>query len=599
LPDVVRTIRRERAFDRTVLLMAVRRFLRFMKTVGHLALPYFRSEERWSARLLLAAVVGVELGLVVVAVLINRWNAAFYNALQDRDWHAFVIQLQVFGLLAAVQIGAMVYQQYLTQWLTIRWRRWMTVRLVDRYLDGPTHYRMQIAEKVTDNPDQRIAEDVRIFITSTLGLGVNFLGNLVSLFSFVTILWTLSSAVPLMVGGVDLAVPGYLVWAALAYAAFGTLMAHAVGKKLIPLNFEQQRREADFRFQLVRLRENSESIAFLKGEDAERRALGDRFGAVAGNFHQLMNRQKLLTLVTAAYSQASVIFPYVAVAPLYFGGIMQLGVMMQTVSAFGQVRAAFSFFVTSYPSIADWAAVVQRLAGFEAAMLAADGAASALRRGTGTQLLAVTGLEASAPGMTAVLGRLADLAVAPGERVLLSGPSGAGKTSLFRALGGIWPFATGHVEEGARRPHFVPQRSYFPLGTLRDALAYPRSGKGLSDAAAAGALAAVGLGALGPKLDAAEPWSQRLSGGEQQRLALARALLFEPDLLFLDEATSALDEEAEIELHRALRAWLPETAIISVAHRASLAEEHDRTVCVERVAAAPPLTEGTVPASAR
>jgi putative ATP-binding cassette transporter len=548
---------------------------------SRIAFPYFRSEDGFAGRVLLGTVIALQLFQVWLNVRFNTWYKTFYDALQNKDWDTFIWQLGVFALLAAFFIAAAVYQLYLQQWLQIRWRRWLTTRYLGRWLSEGTHYRMRLKGDAADNPDQRIADDIKQFINQTLDIGISLLGSIVTLISFVVILWTLSSGNPLVIGSRSFEIPGYLVWAALIYATLGTWVTHLVGRPLIKLNFDQQRYEADFRFSLVRLRENAEEVTLLSGEKAEEERLSDRFARVVGNWYGIMQRTKQLTFLTAGYSQVAVIFPFLVVSPLYFAGSMMLGGLMQIASAFGQVQGALSFFVKAYSDIADWKAVLNRLAGFDASI---DWAQSlddkALRvehvADGGATHLHADDLVVSLPNGQEIV-RASDLRIAPAERVLVTGPSGSGKTSLFRALGGVWPFGSGNI----RIPHganvlVLPQKPYLPLGTLRGALAYPGPQEAFSAEEIEEVLNAVGLEHLHAGLDETAYWSDRLSVGEQQRLSVARALLQEPDWLFLDEATSALDEQSEAMLYRLLLERLPDAAIVSIAHRSSLVVFHDR-----------------------
>jgi putative ATP-binding cassette transporter len=551
-----------------------------VKEFTHIALPYYRSEDRWAGRVLLTTVIALQLFQVWLNVRFNAWYNTFYTALQDKDWNTFIWQLGVFTVLAVFFIISAVYQVYLQQWLQIRWRNWLTKRYLGRWLAQGTHYRMRLKGDQADNPDQRIADDIRDFVDSTLNIGIALLGSIVTLISFVVILWTLSSSTPLMIGSRSFYIPGYLVWAALLYAILGTWVTHLVGKPLIKLNFDQQRYEADFRFSLVRLRENAEEVTLLAGEPAEEERLRDRFSWVIRNWYDIMNRRKRLTFLTAGYSQVALIFPFLVVSPIYFFGALTLGGLMQIVSAFGQVQGALSFFVTAYTSIADWKAVLNRLAGFEASMAWAQGldkTAPRLEFATdGGKALLVDDLAVSLPNGQEIV-RLSGLSISPGEHILVTGPSGAGKTSLFRALGGVWPFGSGsiRVPQGAS-VLVLPQRPYLPLGTLRGALAYPGPQDAFTPDEIEEVLDAVGLAQLRGELDVTAYWADKLSGGEQQRMSIARALLQKPQWLFLDEATSALDEKSEGELYRLLVARLPGTAIVSIGHRASLTQFHDR-----------------------
>ncbi|HEV3242575.1 MAG TPA: ABC transporter ATP-binding protein/permease [Methyloceanibacter sp.] len=545
-----------------------------------IAVPYFRSEDGWAGRALLVAVIALQLFQVWLNVRFNAWYKTFYDALQNKDWDTFIWQLGVFSVLAAFFIVSAVYQIYLQQWLQIRWRRWLTNRYLGRWLGNGTHYRMRLKGDSADNPDQRIADDIKQFINNTLDIGISLLGSIVTLISFVVILWNLSASTPLVIGSQSFNIPGYLVWAALIYAIIGTWVTHLVGKPLVRLNFDQQRYEADFRFSLVRLRENAEEVTLLAGEPAEKERLLDRFGRVVGNWYGIMQRTKRLTFLTAGYSQVAIIFPFIVVSPLYFAGSMMLGGLMQIASAFGQVQGALSFFVKAYSDIADWKAVLNRLAGFDASMDWAKSLDTAAPRVShvsdgGTAMLA-DDLTVSLPSGEAIV-RATGLEIGPAERVLVTGPSGSGKTSLFRALGGVWPFGAGTV----RIPHnakllVLPQRPYLPLGTLRGALAYPGPQESFTPPEIDDVLRATDLDGLRDSIDETAYWADRLSMGEQQRLSIARALLQKPDWLFLDEATAALDEPAEAMLYRLLLERLPDTAIVSIGHRSSLVMFHER-----------------------
>lgn len=544
-----------------------------LKTTWRLATPYFSgvSEERWSARALGTSIIVIELALVGVLVRLNAWQGDFFNALQERNWDVYTTQLVFFTGLAAAFIALAVLQYVLNAYLQIRWRRWMTERYLARWLQGGAHYRMKMTGDEADNPDQRIAEDVKLFIRLTLGLGLRIFGQAVTLASFVVVLWVLSTEAPVRLFDVDLAIPGHLVWAALIYAVIGTAVAHLIGRRLIQLNFREQRFEADFRFALVRVRENGEAIAVQKGEPTEVRGLLGRFRSVIGNAIDQMNVQKWLTGFTAMYNQAAVIIPYVLVAPAYFLGVIQLGALMRTASAFAQVQTAFSVFVDAYAQLAEWKSVVDRLAGFHDAVdHASDPSRVASRIDVITDpgdAFVAEGLRVDTPSGTPIV-RLPGLALKAGERRTMSGPSGSGKTSLLRGLSGAWPWGHGRVRvPRGSKVLVLPQRPYLPLGTLRAALTYPAAPHSVPDADVRATLDAMGLGALAVRLDAEENWAAVLSGGEQQRVALARAALAKPDWLLLDEATAALDPEMERRVLEALVAELPSTGMIAISHR--------------------------------
>ena len=566
----------------------------FLKDAWRLAIPYFRSEERWSARGLLASIIALNLASVGLSVLFNFWRADFYNALQAKDWDTFVQLILIyhrtatgftfgFTVLAFTHIGVAIYQIYLNQWLQIRWRRWLTAGFLEQWLADRAYYRISLttdrAGIGTDNPDQRIAEDLRDFTEATLTLSLGLMRSVVSLFSFLTILWALSGAIELF----GIRIPGYLFWVAVVYAAVGTVFTHLVGRPLAAIMFRQQRVEADFRYALVRLRENMEGIALYHGEAEENHTLLHRFTAVVGNWRAIMTRTKLLNMVVVGQGQASAIFPILMIAPGYFAGRVQLGQMLQTVGAFEQVLSSLSWVVNAYSSLAQWRAIVERLATFQRAIVAArEAATQGIAVDTSADnTLRLEHLTVALPNETALLQDTA-LTLLPGTATVIAGPSGSGKSTLFRAIAGIWPFGRGQVHQPSGRCLFLPQRPYIPLGSLRHIVCYPTPPGAHTHEEIGQALRDAGLPQLVDHLDADEPWAQRLSGGEQQRLALARALLAKPDWLFLDAATASLEPEAEAQLYRTLKERLPHTTIVSIAHQPSVAAFHDRHLVLER-----------------
>jgi putative ATP-binding cassette transporter len=558
-----------------------------LAAVWRIAMPYFRSEDKLAGRTLLAAVIAIELALVADSVLVNQWRNRFYNALQEKDWHGFVRETIVFCVLAAAAVVLSVYQLYLNQWLQIRWRQWMTTKYLGEWLHDANHYRMQLQGDAADNPDQRLTDDVKLFVDATLSLGVGLLSAIVTLASFVIILWGLSAAAPLHVFGSEFDIPGYLVWGALIYAIFGTALTQWIGSPLVDLNFQQQRFEADFRFNLVRVRENSEQIALLRGEGAERERLSERFARVVGNWYGIMSRTKRLTAFTASYEQAAVIFPFILTAPAYFADKILLGAVIQTGEAFGSVQGALSFFVSAYRSLAEWRAVVARLDGFEASIASA----STLATSADSIGVVASGGEAEID-LQKLLVRLPNgtpLISADGfsfranERTLVTGPSGAGKSTLFRAIAGIWPFGSGSIAIPSHATlMMLPQRPYFPLGTLRAAIVYPALSDAFPTERIKQVLAEVGLSRLAERVEEEAHWNRMLSLGEQQRLGLARALLHAPQYLFLDEATASLDEASEATLYRLLEEKLSQTTIVSIGHRSTLQAFHQRNVVLAR-----------------
>ena len=602
-------------------------FRHFAAQVWALALPYFKSDDKWKARGLLAAIVVLNLAAVYMLVLINDWNRLFYDALQEKNEAVFWHELGRFAYLAFGFIVIAVYRFYLTQLLEVRWRSWMTGHYMGRWLADHAFYRMELArytapptddtgqpaQATPDNPDQRIQEDLNLFTSYTVSLSMGLLNSVVTLASFVGILWGLSGAFSFTLGGQAYSVPGFMVWMALLYCVVGSVLTHYIGRPQIKLNFMQQRYEADFRHHLVRVREYSEAIALDRGEAVERSHLNTRFASVLGNYLALLKKQKNLVWFTSFFGQAAVVFPFVIAAPRFFSGAIQLGQLMQIASAFGRVQDALSWFVDNYSTLAAWRATTDRLTTFDAHMsahlsahlsehmsehltaqsTALEGSESQAQPSQGagthqptTDILHTEGLSLRLP-QGQLLFKDLSLRVQPGESVLLQGPSGSGKSTLFRALAGIWPFASGRSHVPADTM-FIPQRPYFPDGSLRDALAYPEPAANYTDAQLQQALTDALLPQLTDRLDASDAWGQKLSGGEQQRLAIARVLLKKPRWLLADEATSALDEAAEKKLYEKLLTLTRPDAqgraggLVSIAHRPGVAAFHDRRWTLEK-----------------
>jgi vitamin B12/bleomycin/antimicrobial peptide transport system ATP-binding/permease protein len=565
----------------------VPRFRSTLATIWRLAHPYFYSEDRFAGRILLAAVIAIELATIGINVLINQWNNAFYDAVQERNWDVFIWQLEYFTMLAISWVIFKTYQQYLQQWLLIRWREWLTVQYLGRWVANANHYRMQLLGDAADNPDQRIADDIKRFIDLTLAICIGVLSSVVSFFSFVLILWGLSAEAPLTLFGVNVAIPGYLVWIALVYSVAGTAITHLIGRALIALNFNQQRFEADFRFNLVRVRENAEQIALLEGEQVERQRLLLRFASVIANWFGIMRRTKRLAFFTNGFGQFAVVLPYFVASPAYFANQIQLGGLMQIASTFSNLQSSLSFFVDAYLQFAEWRSVIARLEGFDATITQSQAAAVAkpaieVVPRAGNAAVEIHDLLVRLP-KGAPLVAADDIVIAPGDTVLVTGPSGAGKSTLFRAMAGIWPFGNGTivVPKGAK-VMALPQRPYFPIAPLAAAVSYPGEPTAFSAERLAEVITAVGLPALAGRLEEEAHWNRMLSPGEQQRLGIARALLAAPDYLLLDEATAALDDAAETALYRLLAERLRGATIISIGHRATLNVFHRRHLALMR-----------------
>ena len=559
-----------------------------MKKVGsflgdwwRLVNPYFRSEEWPIAIVLLVGAIALTLGSVGLEVLFNEWSRRFYDALEKKDEAAFWREIMTFSWLAALFIAAAVTRYVVSLYLRLRWRRWLTGRYLAHWLDGRGYYRIEL-ERTIDNADQRIAEDLRQLGEYTMQLLLGFIGAVATLVSFLFILWQLSGPLSLKSIGLDVEIPGYMAIAALLYAIVGTFLANLVGRRLISLNFMKQRYEANFRFGLVRVRENAEGIALYNGERRELDMLNMRFSDVFRNGWRVLFTEAQLTLYQAGYAQVAIIFPYLVTAPRFFAGAITLGVMMQTASAFGQVYSALSFFVTNYTVVAELRAVMDRLMGLQAASDKQPASAIAVEPQAGATGIGIEAMTLALPNGQTLL-QDTTLAFPPGQSTLISGTSGSGKSTLFRALAGIWPFGRGHVRVPAgARVLFLPQKPYIPIGTLRDAIRYPDEHSTASDGEIVAALEAAQLGQLAGRLDEEAHWTNILSGGEQQRVAIARALVFKPDWLFLDEATASLDEATEEVVYGALKQRLPGTTIVSIGHRPSLRQWHERRLELQR-----------------
>ena len=538
-----------------------------------LVVPYFRSEERWIAIVLLVGAIGLTLASVTVNVAFSEWNRRFYDSLQNKDEAAFWTEMVNFGWIAALAIAFGVARGLVSPYLRLRWRRWLTGHYLDHWLDGRGYYRIELERKV-DNADQRISEDLRLlgFYTMTLLLGL--ISAVATLISFLFILWQLSGPMSLAFIGLDVVIPGYMVWAALIYAFLGTWLANLVGRRLIPLNFLQQRYEANFRFGLMRVRENAEGIALYRGEPRENAVLEEKFTDVFNNAWRVLVTEMQLVFYQIGYGQLAIIFPYIVTAPRFFAGAITLGVVMQTAQAFGQVQSALSFFIDNYTNVAELRAVMDRLKGLQTAIDEKPPENITVKPEAGRADVGTRGLDLALPTGQTLLKDL-DLTLPKGAWTLISGSSGSGKSTLFRALAGIWPFGHGRVliPAGAR-VLFLPQKPYIPIATLRDAVKYPDENSTANDAEIEQALEEARLGHLAGRLDEEAHWSNILSGGEQQRLAIARALVFKPDWLFLDEATASLDEANEAAVYGVLKERLPQATVVSIGHRPSLREWH-------------------------
>ena len=555
----------------------------FFKDVWYLTKSYWQSEEKKKAFWLLTCIIVLTLGIVFMLVQLNTWNNSFYSALQNYDAEKISSELIHFSWLAAIYIILAVYSYYLQQTLILHWRRWLTTRFIDIWLQNKTYYNLQMFGKDTDNPDQRISEDVRQFVEMTLGFAIGILKSLCTFISFVFILYQLSGPLNFSFMGKTWTIHGYMLWASLLYSILGTYITHVVGRKLVKLNFIQQRYEADFRFSMIRLRESAESVAFYRGEAQEGRVFKNRFKLLLDNFWQLVNKQKQLVFLNSGYSQIAIIFPFVVAMNRYLAKEVSLGGLMQVASAFGRVQDSLSYFVDMYSSIAQWQAVVMRLTYFGRHMHEVSQQAEQfhVERFATSEAVSVEQMQVNLPDDTVLLQDI-NFNLQPGRNVLIKGVSGSGKSTLLRALAGIWPFVIGKINlPKTEELMFIPQKPYIPLGSLREALLYPGK-KALSDEELLYLLDLCQIGYLRDKLDLVADWSHVLSVGEQQRLAFVRAHIQKPKWLFLDEATSALDEDTEAAMYALLAERLRQTTLVSIGHRSTLNKYHELMLVIDK-----------------
>lgn len=559
----------------------------FAQGFWHIFRSYWKSEEKKPALGLLAVVISLNFAMVYLVVLINRWYNEFYNALQAYEGALFWPLIGKFTFLALLHIVIAVYAIYLQQLLQIRWRTYMTRRYLTSWLDDEAYYRLQVMKSDMDNPEQRIQDDINQFVALTLGLLVGILKQITTLGAFAVVLWNLSGVLEIPFGGATFHIYGYMLWFSLLYSGLGTWLAHLVGRRLIRLNYDQQRYEADFRYAMTRVRENGESIAFYRGEAAEHTGFLAHFKEVVKNFRALMKQTKYLNFYANFYAQLAIIAPLILAAPRYFSGAMQLGGLMQTITAFGRVQDALSYFVTVYDTVAQLIAVTHRLLGFTSHLDEVKALSPAVERQDSLRPeLVFSDIRVALPDGRALLSDCS-LVLPPGERLLVTGASGCGKSTLLRAIAGIWPFGSGALLAPEKsRILFLPQRPYLPLGTLRRAICYPLADeRTVAQSTLEDILRRVDLAALIPRLDEVDDWSRILSLGEQQRVAFARILVLRPDWVFLDEATSALDEPREAYLYQVLQEALPHTGLVSVGHRQTLFARHDKELHLENGAA--------------
>jgi putative ATP-binding cassette transporter len=553
---------------------------RFARHLARLTRLYWTSSDAPKGGLLLAAAVALELGTVYGNVLLSDVQRLIFDAFQDKQMAAFITAIGIFLGVALGFVLVSTYRIYLRQALEIRWRHWLTDHFIKEWITSHAYCQIELHRKATDNPDQRIAEDVREYVASALGLSLSLLSAVATLVSFAVILWRLSGNWKFQADGNHIQIPGLMMWVAILYAVIATFITHRVGRKLAGIQFDRQRFEADFRFKLVRFRENVEPIALANGEGAERRFALERFHHVIGNWWQLIRAQRNLNLFTTGIGQANSLVPLLVAAPAFFAGHLTLGSVMQTRIAYGEVSGGLTWFVNAYQEIARWRANIERIVTLAEEIestrdeLERTECVHVERAMGGSLRLDHVRLARPDGG---VLIEDANAELRPGDRVALVGPMGSGKRTLLRAIAGIWRFGKGVIEvPDHTRTLILSQRPHLPIGTLREVISYPEPAGTFSDDRIREVLRLLDLRPLENRLDETEHWQQQLSGGEQQRLALARAFLVQPDWIFLDEATSGLDEETEARVYELFRERLPRTAIVSIADRPALAQYHGR-----------------------
>lgn len=562
-------------------LNSIRKPIQWLKDSWHLARPYWTSEDKWRAITLVSIVIVFNLFSVYMSVQFNKFSNNMYDALQHLNQSAFYKLIIKFCYLAFFAISFQVMAYYFRKVLEIRWRRWMTNNYLSNWLSHKAYYKTRFIADYVDNPDQRISEDINSFIGTSLGLTLGFISNVVSLFSFVFILWGLSGALNFTVFAHKISIPGYMVWVALLYAIVGTYITFKIGRPLIGLNFRQETLEANFRFGLMRVREYGENIAFYQGEKEEKQSLTNKFSDLVGNFFSIVYRQMKIDIFNTGYSQIANIFPTLVAAPRYFSKAIQLGDLMQISGAFGQVQGALSYFIDAYSSLASWRAIMDRLHGFEKAISDASNLPVLARDDKPANYLKVSGLSINLPNQESLLKNIS-FELNSGDHLLIKGASGSGKTTLLRALAGLWPFASGDISQNQTKTEmFIAQRPYMPQVSLRQAICYPLTTNLPDDTELSTIMRECGLAYLRSRLDEEVDWGKVLSLGEQQRVAFARVLVNHPDIIYLDEASSALDEAMEAHMYSVLSERLPNSVIISVGHRSTLDIWHNQQLVLK------------------
>lgn len=551
----------------------------FFKKFALVALPYWRTKASWYDWLRLAVIIVLTIFNVYLNIQFNEWKNAFYTALQNYNYDQVMQEMLRFIKLAALAIFVAMYTFYLQQIIALRWRKWLSEIFVGNWLHDKKYYLSELTGSKTDNPDQRISEDIKIFIEKALKFSVGILNAALTFSCFVAILWDLSGVITFTIGGKEIRIYGYIVWIAFVYAVIGTYITHKVGNKLSIFNYNQQRYEADFRFSMMRLKENSESIALYYGEQKEEKILLKRLRFLLENFKLIIKKERSLTAIKSGYYQMASIFPVLVGVPLYMKNSINLGGLMQSASAFGRVQGSLSYFVMLYTDFAEWQSVINRLNDFQKQLCFLQKVNIEIKNKYSVSTkehFQIEDFKLLTPEGHVLLEK-AHMEFRQGENIIIEGVNGQGKSTFIRSLAGIWPFFNGNIKIPASKDIlFLSQKNYLPLGSLAEILIYPNVDIGCIETELINLLNKFQLSYLNDKLNVKADWGSILSTGEQQKIAIIRACIRKPKWLFMDEATSGIDVQAEEKIYEYLVDFLCETTIISVGHRKSIEKFHKK-----------------------
>lgn len=543
---------------------------------------FLTNPKRLKPILLTLFIISMEFSLVYLNVQFNEWRNDFYDSLQNVDYPAFLHNLKRFTYLALTFVGVFGYKTYIMQKLQINWREWMTGTNLGKWLNTKMYYGLQFLPQAADNIDQRISEDINSFVNLSISLTLGFLSSVTTFVSFIFILWTLSDSATFLIYGHHITIGHYLVWAVLVYSVLGTYITKKIGKPLSRLNYEQELLEANFRYSLVRARENSESIALFQGENFENENFLKRFKKIVTNFNKINNKQKHLNWWSNYFGQVAIIFPFIVCAPKFFAKEIKLGGLMQTASAFNSVQDSLAWIVNSYIDIATYRAVVTRLKGFEQAVIEWEKLEEQKKvKFVDRPYHGANDLSIILPNGNTILDGEC-LTFSKGMKYIVAGPSGSGKSTLLRTLAGIWPYASGEIcnPDGTNKM-FLSQSPYMPLGTLLQTICYPQTNVDRWRGIITVLMTDLGMHELLENADKEMDWNKILSGGQKQKIAFIRAVLQNPDILFIDEGTSNMDEDSEDAAYRMLIKYLKNTTIVSVGHRQTIEKHHQHKLILK------------------